>query len=226
MKKYLLIAAILCVPIAAFGWGIGLIGSGGSGVVAPTYLIGPIDFESGTYSTGNIVSQDGWTGNGDAWLISTGQSRGSQSLMGDVSAGEFEYVEKTFTARSGTFTINYWIYLTNYDEQKWPLILDSAYSEGPLNQIIRIQSYGNPPTIKNCVAGSCSNTSTTITINGWHEIKIVADTDADTYDLYVDNMSSAAETSLGFNYVASQVTEIALSITALDMYIDDLSVYY
>ena len=29
MKKYLLIAAILCVPIAAFGWGIGLIGSGG-----------------------------------------------------------------------------------------------------------------------------------------------------------------------------------------------------
>jgi len=31
MKKYLLIAAILCVPIAAFGWGIGLIGSGGGG---------------------------------------------------------------------------------------------------------------------------------------------------------------------------------------------------
>ena len=65
MKKYLLIAAILCIiPIAAFGWGIGLICSGGAGggsscdsVVQSATEANPSDARSlGRYSSDRHVS--------------------------------------------------------------------------------------------------------------------------------------------------------------------------
>jgi len=135
MKKYIIVA-ILCIPIAAFGWGIGLIGSGGgsadTGFCSGTFLF-CADFETQdmitwdtTPATEDTTGTPPWDAQGD-WSDYINYT--PCPLIGNYSAyimgGRNDVLGKIFSEQS-EFYLEMTIRTTEVGTIRWMNLFDGA----------------------------------------------------------------------------------------------------
>ena len=124
MKKYI-IAAILCIiPIAAFGWGIGLIGSGGGGGAAPaSYVEEHYVCEAGEAAAGAHDGSD-WANCFDGFADITWDTDAADD--GNVGPGDILYLRDDDGSYLELLTIG------SSGTEENPITISAADGESPI----------------------------------------------------------------------------------------------
>ena len=181
MKKYLLIIFLLCIPISAGAWGIGLIGGGTVAEEPAGCALGSDDFEG--YSDGdNIAAQAGWSGeDADTFEVDNAQAADSSTnslFVNVVSSGSARAEYDAMTDQSsGSFNVSFWIRIDYEGDSTeiYPFEIRDASN----NAAVSLKFVGGgagTATLYYGVGSSYIESESDLSIDTWYKIEIEVDT--------------------------------------------------
>ena len=193
MKKYI-IAAILFIPIAAFGWGIGLIGGGGGGGGAPSYLYSTSFEETGTETD---------------WTQLQGTCDWDSAIPGAAPTGSgSECVDRTSSAAAEVFSYTYgsdipisytrfYMYVTDRLATFGNYIQTRDSSDSADEVTFYITQGGTVTNIllsmfDNNINDTTMDTWTDFQLNTWYCIEVKYDVTGSSWEWWIDGVSEGS----------------------------------
>ena len=221
-----LVLALLLIPSLCFGGMIiRKVSSSGS---SKTYIYQADGFESPDFSTGEINGQDSWAetaASTDRYNITTSKYySGSQSFQ-TVIDSTAEWLERTFTAQTGTFTVDMYLQMDRGTEPAGDegrlTIADGDVTDGSKNSVYIKTDSGTLYSYN----GSSYDTVGTFSDNTWHHLEIEINLTTDKAKYWIDGTYQVEN---DFRATQSSVNKIGvkgIGDTGRYWYIDDLEIY-
>lgn len=157
-------------------------------------------FDGGT--TGQAPA--GWavTGSGGTVTVEEVPGAADKSMdVNDTSTTATVQAEKTFTAQTGTVTVEFEAKAGAIDQT-----VKLGYLYGGTTNAVSVY-FRNSGHIY-YYDGNTYSSAQTFAANTWYTFKIVADVAADTYDLYIDDMNTPVVTGASFRNAVSSIDKI------------------
>ncbi|MCD4831271.1 MAG: prolyl oligopeptidase family serine peptidase [Anaerohalosphaeraceae bacterium] len=182
------------------------------------------DFETPTFSAGNVNGQDGWVVDSGAGIISTSYVISDSQSLNVYDSGADGIVHKDFTAKTDFVTVEFKAKISTQDKRGRFKIRNSNNG----TQEVIYCGFGSNDFFANDGNGS-GGTTTHEGLSDWtkdvvYDIKIVADIANNTYNFYVDDNLLAE--NFGFMWNQSQLDRLRYEVPdgSVTLAVDDLTI--
>ena len=229
---YLIATLFLIVPNAVAFMGPAVAGGGMPVAGGPSYILGPMDFESGTYSTGELGGQDSWaeeTASTDYFLIQNSLANsGSQAIS--ARNGAVQHIYRLFTGQTGTFTIDFYIASADVSEASVRFGFADGNSETTGNQGSYMRITANDLEIYTSIGwvDPSGNSDVFASDATFYHIELQVDANADTItNCWINGSAYTNGAPWTFRNAQAEIDRFFIEAYpgVYDIYIDDLAVY-